>query len=37
MLIAEMSVDMNQFPFADHLSSCSNVAPGNHESDIKKV
>lgn len=35
-LIAEIGVDMEQFPTADHLSSWAGVAPGNHESAGKK-
>ncbi len=34
--IAEIGVDMEQFPTADHLSSWAGVAPGNHESAGKK-
>lgn len=35
-MVAEIGVDMGQFPTADHLCSWAGVAPGNHESAGKK-
>lgn len=35
-IIAELGVDMSQFPSAKHVSSWAGVSPGNHESAGKK-
>ncbi len=35
-LVAEIGVDMNQFPTAQHLASWSALCPGNHESAGKR-
>lgn len=35
-IIAEIGVDMGQFPTAEHISSWAGMSPGNHESGGKK-
>lgn len=35
-ILAEIGIDMNQFPSADHLSAWGGLAPGNHQSGGKR-
>jgi transposase len=36
MVLAEIGIDMRQFPSADHLTAWGGLAPGNHQSGSKR-
>jgi len=37
MIVAEIGIDMNRFPSAEHLAAWAGLAPGNYESGGKKL
>ncbi|MCA1617559.1 MAG: transposase, partial [Acidobacteria bacterium] len=37
VIVAEIGVDMQRFPSANHLAAWAGVAPGNHESAGKRL